>query len=240
MAFLRVRRCRPEIMDQPDLDRERHWHALRGLARINRWSGSASILWPAVRELAREIDRPPRILDVATGGGDVPLRLWQRGRRHGLALEVHGCDRSGAAVVFAQERAAQARAPLRFFPLDVLHDPLPGDFDVVTCSLFLHHLAEEEGIALLRKMKEAARHLVLINDLRRSVPAWLFAWTGTRLLTRSSVVHVDGPRSVAAAFRRAELLALAEKAGLEGATLCRRWPFRWLLAWRERSPTAPR
>src|SRR5918912_1375115 len=85
--FLSRRLLRPEVMDQPGLDPRRHAHALRGLARINFWSGSAGILWPDLAALARETaPRPLRVLDVATGGGDVPIRLWRRARRAGLDL----------------------------------------------------------------------------------------------------------------------------------------------------------
>src|SRR5438270_753420 len=77
MLFLRTRRRRPEIMDQPGLSPARHARALRGLARINFFSGSARILWRPLAELGRELG-PLRILDVATGGGDLPVRLARK------------------------------------------------------------------------------------------------------------------------------------------------------------------
>src|SRR5262245_16152781 len=76
---VRRRRRQPEIMDQPGLDRPQHWEALRSLARINRLSRSAGTLWPRIRSLARQ-GGMVRILDVASGGGDVPIRLWQLAR----------------------------------------------------------------------------------------------------------------------------------------------------------------
>src|SRR5437764_10428836 len=105
--FLSRRRLRPEVMDQPGLDPRRHAHALRGLARINFWSGSAGILWHPLAALARELaPRPPRILDVASGGGDVPVRLWRRAEREVVALEVVGVYLSLAAVEHAGACAA--------------------------------------------------------------------------------------------------------------------------------------
>jgi 2-polyprenyl-3-methyl-5-hydroxy-6-metoxy-1,4-benzoquinol methylase len=217
-----------EIMDQPGLDPVEHQRALRGLARINAWSGSTRILWPAIAALARQLaPQPLRVLDVATGGGDVPIRLWRRARRAGLRIEVAGCDRSPVAI----RHAAAAGASVEFFVRDVLVEGLPQAYDVVTSSLFLHHLEWTDAVKLLRVLQQAARHLVLVNDLRRSSPAWLFAYAGTRVLSRSPVVHVDGPRSVAAAFTCAEAAALAREAGLNGATVARRWPFRFLLGW---------
>ena len=76
---VRQRRLEPEVMDRPDLDRRLHVEALRGLERINLVSGSARILWPALERLARQAGpEGVRVLDVATGAGDVPIRLWRR------------------------------------------------------------------------------------------------------------------------------------------------------------------
>jgi ubiquinone/menaquinone biosynthesis C-methylase UbiE len=220
-------------MDQPGLAPKRHAHALRGLARINLLSHSAGILWPEIAALARSVaPRPPRILDVATGGGDVPIRLWRRARRAGLDLHLEGCDINPIALEHARTAAARAGAPLRFFEHDALSGPPPANYDAVMCSLFLHHLDEEQAIAFLRRMAEMAGRLVLVNDLERSGTGLLLAHVAGRLLTTSDVVHVDGPRSVEAAFTRAEALSLAERAGLHGARVSWRWPFRWLLSWR--------
>jgi 2-polyprenyl-3-methyl-5-hydroxy-6-metoxy-1,4-benzoquinol methylase len=242
MAFtvdLRRRRCRPEIMDQPGLDRRRHHHALFGLERINRWSGSAGILWPPIGTLAREASGAPlRLLDIATGAGDVPVRLWHKARRAGVELAVDGCDLSPQAVDYAAGRANRARAAVRFFVWNALADPLPPGYDIVTCSLFLHHLSDEQALLLLRRMSQMARRLVLVNDLRRSLAGYLMAYVGTRLLSTSPVVHTDGPRSVEAAFQPEEALALAVRAGLRGATVRRRWPFRFLLTWEPPAPAA--
>jgi hypothetical protein len=57
------------------------------------------------------------------------------------------------------------------------------------------------------------------------------AVVGCHLLSGSRVVHVDGPISVAGAFTPGEALSLAEQAGLQGATLTRHWPQRYLLTW---------
>jgi hypothetical protein len=77
-----------------------------------------------------------------------------------------------------------------------------------------------------------ASRLVLVNDLERSWIALLVARLATHVLTTSPVVRVDGPSSVEAAFSLTEARALAEAAGLRGARIQRRWPFRWLLTWR--------
>jgi SAM-dependent methyltransferase len=233
MIFLRQRYRRPEIMDQPDLNPAQHVEALRGLSRINWLSHSSGILWPDLAELARTVaPHVPRILDVATGGGDIPIRLWRRARRAGLDLYLEGCDISPVALEHARARAAAVGVPIRFFEYDALSGPRLTGYDAIMCSLFLHHQDEDWAITLLRRMADMAERLVLVNDLERGWTGWLAAHLVSRLLTTSPVVHVDGPRSVEGAFTRAEARALAERAGLSGARVCRRWPFRWLLTWR--------
>ncbi len=233
MRLLRQRRRRPEIMDQPDLNPARHIEALRGLARINFFSHSSGILWPELAALARSTaPHVPRVLDVATGGGDVPIRLWHRARRAGLELHLEGCDISPVALDYARRRAADAAVPIRFFEYDALSGSALTGYDAIVCSLFLHHLEEAQAIAWLRRMADMAAHLVLVNDLERGWPGLVAAHLAARVLTTSHVVRVDGPRSVEGAFTLAEARRLAERAGLSGARVGRRWPFRWLLTWR--------
>ena len=74
--FTMQRSRRPELMDQPGLELAEHVRALQGLGRINVLSRVGSILWPPIERLARlkgMNDRPLRVLDLATGGGDTPI-----------------------------------------------------------------------------------------------------------------------------------------------------------------------
>jgi 2-polyprenyl-3-methyl-5-hydroxy-6-metoxy-1,4-benzoquinol methylase len=223
----------PEVMDDPALDERQHYHALKGLSRINRLSVSSRIVWGPLARLAKSLGvRRLRVLDIATGSGDVPLALWRRGRRRGLELEILGVDISPRAVEYGRRRAEQAGANLRFEMRNVFEQPLPEGCHAVMCSLFLHHLNRNQAVQLLRSMAAAAQHLVLVNDLERSRMGLLAAEAVCRLATTSRVVHIDGPRSVRAAFTPQEAAALAREAGLNNARVERRWPFRYVLTWR--------
>jgi 2-polyprenyl-3-methyl-5-hydroxy-6-metoxy-1,4-benzoquinol methylase len=220
-------------MDQPHLEQARHWHALRGLTRINWLSGSAGILWPSIRRLAEESSgQPLRVLDVACGAGDLCIALHQRAARRGLSLHLEGADISSQALEYARKRAEVSSAEVHFFQQDVLAGDLRSKYDVVFSSLFLHHLNEEQAVNLLKGMARAARKLLLISDLARSRLGWAAAYLVTRLVTTSDVVHTDGPRSVEGAFTPEEALDLASRAGLQNVSLVRRWPFRFLLTWK--------
>ncbi|WP_299468100.1 methyltransferase domain-containing protein [uncultured Gimesia sp.] len=228
-----VRKREPELMDQPGLTEREHGSALAGLRRVNWWSRSSAILWPPILELARTVDqRPLQILDIASGGGDVGLDIALRAKRAGISVEVDGCDISSFAVRHATEQVHHRHLDhVHFYERDIFKEPLEKKYDVVMCSLFLHHLEEAQAVQLFQIMSQATRHLVLVNDLRRTRIGYWLAWAGCRLLTRSPIVHTDGPLSVAGAFTIQEAAELAEQGGLSGFQITRRWPQRWLLEW---------
>ena len=88
------------------------------------------------------------------------------------------------------------------------------------------------AVAQLIKMRKAAGRMVLVNDLARSTGNLFLTHLGANLLTRSDVVHIDGPRSIKAAFTIPEMRDMAECAGLDGARIAGHWPCRFLLEWR--------
>jgi len=229
---LRARELLPELMDCPTLAPAHLEVALRGLERINWWSRSAGILWKPIQRLAREASpRPLRVLDIATGGGDVPIALWRKARRVGIALRIDGCDVNPRAVAYATRRAEAHGADVRFFVLNALEEPLPSGYDAIVCSLFFHHLRDEIACWMLARMAEAAGRMIGINDLLRSRSGLALASGGGVLLSRSAVVHADAPQSVRAAFTIEEMARLAIAAGLPDFQLRRRWPCRYFFEW---------
>ncbi|EQD42576.1 hypothetical protein B1A_15877, partial [mine drainage metagenome] len=111
----------PELMDSPDISTASHNRALAGLQTINYWSNSVGIVWSQMEPLL-PLDRPLRILDVATGAGDVPIGLWHRAKSRNVPVEIEGCDKSLTAVNHARDNAAKHSAAIRFFQCDVLTD----------------------------------------------------------------------------------------------------------------------
>ncbi len=58
------------------------------------------------------------------------------------------------------------------------------------------------------------------------------AWLGCRLLSRSPIVHFDGPASVRAAWTIEELQSFAVAAQMDGAVVRACAPWRMLLVWK--------
>ncbi len=230
-----ARVLQPELMDDPDLPALEHRHALDGLSRLNRLSRSAAALWPIIEARAHAVHGVPiSVLDVATGSADGPVAWARRARTVGIALDLRVCDASSVALEAATARARAAGVELAASCRDVVGSGLEGpdgSVDIVTCSLFLHHLREDQVVRVLSEMQRVARRCVVVSDLRRCWMGLVAAAVASRVMTRSRVVHGDAVRSVRAAFTERELRELADRAGMSGARIRRVWPFRMLLVW---------
>lgn len=216
-------------MDAPDLDEQEHRSALGGLAILNHLSRPAHSYLPHVLALATSAGRKLRLLDVACGGGDVPLALARLAKRAGVDIELVLADKSATALELA--RRAAGEVPVKTVLCDAFDARLP-EADIVTSSLFLHHLDAANVVHLLGHIAQRARHLLLISDLSRSPIGLAVAWAMCRLVSRSPVVWHDGPASVRAAWTTDELRGFARQAGLADAAVRPVWPWRMLLSWR--------
>jgi 2-polyprenyl-3-methyl-5-hydroxy-6-metoxy-1,4-benzoquinol methylase len=223
-------------MDQSDLDARAHQHALASLATINRLSWTARILLRPILALARSRGQSRfTLLDVACGGGDVPLQLAHLCASRGVQLDLILSDRSETALSHGHAHlAAQAATTCAYLRCDAFSDDLP-QADIVTNSLFLHHLDSEQVTSALSHFASRARQLLLISDLRRSRMGLAVAWSTCHVFSRSPVVHHDGPASVRAAYTIDEMREFATGAGLEDVDIHRCWPWRMLLCWRRKA-----
>ena len=219
-------------MDAPDLEPERYLGSLRGLSRVNAVTGSAKILWPEILAAARANSGAPlRVLDLACGGGDVPIALLRRLRAQSLSVVIDGCDVNPIAVQQAKDHANRQGVSASFFQLNVLEDALPDDYDIVMSSLFLHHLSGDEARDFLSNAAAAARRSILIHDLVRSRAGLWLAQIGMRVLFCNDVCVHDGPCSVLGAFTIEEMRRLAVDAGLDACRIEARFPYRFLFQW---------
>jgi hypothetical protein len=189
----------PELLDDTPPDQARD--SLRDLTRINRYLGG---YWTLGRMLAKLVEPGEAfsLLDVGAASGDMGGVV----RRRYPKARVVSLDRLASHLEEGQGEKVVGDA----FALPFAH----GSFDFVFSSLFLHHFPDDAVVELLRESGVVARRAVLAVDLERGplahhfIPAtrWIFGWDPITL-------H-DAPASVDAAFKKDELAALAERAGL--------------------------
>ncbi|MEZ6140014.1 MAG: methyltransferase [Zavarzinella sp.] len=230
MFKLDRRRQVAELMDDPQVPVGNHHQALRGLSRINWFSNSSGILFKPIQQIAQSHPgHQLTLLDIATGGGDVVIRLKNKCERLGIPIKFSATDISQTALDMAAKKPGAKG--IHWFQHNIINDGILQNYDIVISSLFIHHLEEEELHVVLQRFREIARKAILINDLRRCVCGWWAAKIIPRFLSRSRIVHFDGPVSVAGAFTSEELLHYARQAGWEGAKVQHVFPWRMLLEW---------
>lgn len=212
-----------ELLDG-SLAREERVGELRDLARVNRWLGGTALTRSALVRLVsgrhqgrrRLLPRGPlplRLLDVGTGGADIPAELLAWAGRHGLALEIDALDRQ---ETIDAARTMSGEVPgLKLVVGDALVLPYPdASFDVVHASLVTHHLDAQPLRSLLEEMRRVSRAAVIVNDLDRGRRWLACAILLSRLFTSSPVSRHDGPMSVRRAYHPWELAQLASRSGL--------------------------
>ncbi|MBV8748168.1 MAG: methyltransferase domain-containing protein, partial [Candidatus Eremiobacteraeota bacterium] len=151
-----------ELMDEPADDVGELEANLRDIAFANACLGGTA---PVVRALRRF--RANRVLDVGSGAGDVPRALVRDGARRGVALHVTCLDSSAQMLAIAR-RASGDDSAFAYVQADGAALPFgDGAFDVVTCTLALHHFEPDAARAMLRELRRVARLSPLVCDLRR-------------------------------------------------------------------------
>jgi SAM-dependent methyltransferase len=195
-------------MDRPVDEPDELEGNLADIAFANRWLGG---LAPIRREVRRAGART--ILDVGSGCGDVPQELVRDGRKRGVEVRVTCLDRSAQMLAIARQRG-NGDDRLSFVCGDGERLPFgDGAFDVVTCTLALHHFEPAAARSLLREMRRVARVTPIVGDLSRSALAFAATWLYARTLTRNRLTRHDAPLSVRRAYDLREAVALAHEAG---------------------------
>jgi SAM-dependent methyltransferase len=208
-----------ELMDRPvDAPAELAGN-LEDIAFANRWLGGIA---PIVREVRRADART--VLDVGSGCADVPHAIVRDGRRRGVDVRATCLDHSEQMLAIARRRTG---ADERLTFVHGTGERLPFDdasFDVVLCTLALHHFEPAAARALLGELRRVARRTPVVGDLVRSAIAYAGTWLYANLTTRNRLTRHDAPLSVRRAYTPAEALALARDAGWR-APRVRREPF---------------
>ena len=217
----------PEYLDGPLDDGATIVGNLRDLRRANRLLGGVALSDWGVRLLLDGFRDVQTVLDVGTGGADIPLALLAAARRDSRELRVHATD-SRAEILDAARAARPGIDRVDGLLLELVDGtrlPYPDDsFDVVHTSLVVHHLEPDDAVVFLRELGRVARRGVVVNDLQRGRLAWVGAWLMGHLLTSNRFTRHDAPLSVRRAYTLAEMRALLDRAGLREIE-ARRGPF---------------
>jgi len=201
----------PELMDRPQPVTPELVSDLRNLRQLNRHFGSYAL---TLHFLRRWIQRGSdlRVLDLATGSGDIPRLVVDHARKVGAQARVEAIDQQRSTLEIARELSGDY-PEIEFIQGDIRSFGEEGQYDLVLCSLALHHFEDRAAVEVLERCRKLSRKFVLVSDLRRG---WL-ASVGVHLLTtfiyREVMTRTDARLSAARAFSFREFRSLAERAG---------------------------
>lgn len=209
-------------MDDYSIQDSRLTDALKELTVINTFLGGNAVSRKGIAALLERIPEhgPVSLLDVGSGGSDLS---------HSLPADRRTIAITSLDINFGACQYSKVTYPgLAVVNGSVLDLPFKErSFDIVHASLFLHHFTETELQTIIVSLYRVSRYGVVINDLRRSLFAYIGIVLLTQLFSRSTMVKNDGPISVRRGFVRKELKQLCSQLSTATCSIRRMWAFRW-------------
>ena len=225
----KYRSIQKEVLDDLNLGGTELRGMLSDLKKVNRLLGGNRVTIRGISYLLKNkpVNGPITILDVGCGDGEQLRRVADFGKRNQLELKLIGVDANPNILETAKDRSNDY-PEITYRKLDIFQlDQTDIVYDIVLCTLFLHHFSGNEIATILKTLTKNAKVGVVINDLHRSRWAfWLFRLFSTFYL-KSAIAKHDGLVSVARGFKRKELVSYT---GLVSETSVRtewKWAFRW-------------
>jgi ubiquinone/menaquinone biosynthesis C-methylase UbiE len=199
--------------------------SLRDLCRMNRWFGGVGTTRSLIERVAADTGQKHfSLLEVAAGFGEVPRGAARQLARRGITLDITDLD-----IVPSHLRRGH-----RALVADALALPFrDNSFDLVSCSLFAHHLEPVELKRFVNEATRVSRCAILINDLIRHPLHLALVYAGFPLM-RSYVSRVDGVASVRRAYIPEEMRQMLSNGNGRKIELSRHYLFRMgVVVWKE-------
>jgi len=225
------RSLKPERIDTGDYTPEEYATFLREIRFINQRLGDrAAIENTLLAEITRLDLKEFSVLDVGAGTGELLSVIAEFARSGIRNTRLVGLDLNGLST---NEIAAESKKYIEISPVrgDALSLPFADDsFDYSICSLFTHHLTDDQIIRVLPEMSRVARRGIVVVDLERSPMAWFLYQLFCIAYRISPLVRQDGSLSIRKGFRVDEFERFAERLDLRNAAVERSKPFRLILS----------
>ena len=217
-----------EMMDDFTIEGSVLRDTLDKLETINRLLGGNSATLKGVKKILLKSSKTKTItiVDLGCGHGDILRDVAKFGRKNSYKFKLIGIDANNAAIDYAKA-LSKDYPELSFETIDVFSEDFKKQtYDVVLCTLFLHHFKNNEIIPFLKSTVQKASIGVIVNDLHRNKLAYyLFKMIG--LFIKNKMVREDGLTSVLRAFKRNELETILTKTGVN-FSIQWKWAFRYL------------
>ncbi|MHA7292571.1 class I SAM-dependent methyltransferase [Arthrobacter sp. HLT1-21] len=194
-----------EEMDKPDCDPVLLDRTYAQFGLINAAVAGWRRTWSTQIRPQLSASRPSTLLDIGSGGGDMPRAFARWAARDGLPLSILAIDPDERAHTFATSQPPVPGLTFRrAFSAELVTEG--QRFDVVTSNHLLHHLTPGQLGGLLSDSEQLCQGIAVHNDIERSRLGYLLFSLGT-LALRRSLIRQDGLTSIKRSFTAAELAA---------------------------------
>jgi 2-polyprenyl-3-methyl-5-hydroxy-6-metoxy-1,4-benzoquinol methylase len=200
-----------EMMDRPQPVSVELENDLKRIRQLNRWFGSYRLVLSFIRRWI-EPGSCMRIVDLATGSGDIPRLIVDYARSIGGHIEIDAVDRQPATLEIARKLSV-GYPEISYREASILEWNSDHAYDVALCSLTLHHFSDQDAVSLLRRCRALSQKFVLVSDLRRGFLLRVGVHLLTALIFRESMTRFDARLSAERAFSFSEMRSLAACAG---------------------------
>ena len=223
-----------EIMDDLNCSGEVVRQTLRELEFINTWLGGNAVTLNGLQKLLKSTSANTqqyelKITDLGCGGGDMLKLLSRNFKKRRLQVHLVGIDANPNIIAYATANSSSF-LEITYESQDILSEAFSRrQHDIVFATLFFHHFTSDQLVEIFSLLKKQASIGIVINDLHRHWLAYYSIKLLTKLFSKSSMVKYDAPLSVLRGFRKAELIEILQKAGIENYSLKWKWAFRWQL-----------
>ncbi|HVI80327.1 MAG TPA: methyltransferase domain-containing protein [Candidatus Acidoferrum sp.] len=200
-----------EMMDRPQPVSHELERDLERLRQLNRWFGSHRLVSTFIRRWLTP-GAQMRVVDLATGSGDIPRLLVDHARKIGARIQVDAVDRQAATLEIAS-RLSTGYPEISYHQANILEWDSAPRYDIALCSLVLHHFSDDDAAKVLRRCRELSKRFVLVSDLRRGFLLVGGVYMLTAVIFREPMTRFDARVSAQRAFSFREMSELAIHAG---------------------------
>ncbi|MEC4005097.1 class I SAM-dependent methyltransferase [Flavobacterium sp. SUN052] len=219
----------PEIMDDFQLEGEILQDALDKIAKINQLLGGNQLTLQGVKTLLKNKDKDSEItiVDIGCGNGDMLRYIAEFGDANGYNFKLIGIDANAFTINHATN-LSNHYPNISYKVIDIFEEPFDEvKYDIVLCTLTLHHFKNEEIIKLIAQFYENSTIGIVINDLHRSKIAYRLFQAVCFVFNLNKMSKDDGLVSILRGFKKEELVAFSNELGLKKYTLNWKWAFRY-------------
>lgn len=219
----------PEIMDDFALEGEILRDALDKIAKINQLLGGNKLTLQGVQSLMLQVssNKELTIADIGCGNGDMLRTLADYASQNDFKFKLVGIDANQFTINHAKELSKNY--PNISYQCEDIFDEKFKDlkYDIVLCTLTLHHFKEDEIIKLLSVFNKNASIGIVINDLQRSAIAYRLFQGLCFVFRLNKMSKDDGLVSILRGFKKQELEDFSKKLDFKKYTIQWKWAFRY-------------